>query len=279
MRCLGLILAGLLVTAPHVGAAQETLADIRQDMSVLFVELQKLKRELSTTGSPSTTLPAGALDRLNAVESELQRLTAKTEELGFRVSRVAEDGARRLGDLEFRLCELEPGCDIATVGQVPTLGGVSDAPEALSGAPPASAAAPAPVSGETQLAVGEETDFRRASDALDQGDLQAAADQFATFRATYPGGPLEASALVGEGMALEGLGNTRDAARRYLDAYAAYPDDAAGPEALWRLGAALGALGNIAEACVTLGEVAGRYPGNTEALSQAEAAKARFNCQ
>ncbi|SHG87438.1 tetratricopeptide repeat protein [Marivita hallyeonensis] len=270
MRLGAWVLSGTLLLAPLGVQASETLADIRQDMSVLFVELQKLKRELSTTGPSTVALPAGALDRINAIEAELQRLTAKTEELDFRVGQVAEDGARRLGDLEFRLCELEADCDLGSLGRVPTLGG-----EAETSAP---VAQPVPQTPGTELAVGEETDFRRAGEALAQGDFQSAADQFATFRQTYPGGPLEAQALVAEGRALEGLGNLRDAARRYLDAYAGYPDDAAGPEALWRLGAALGDLGNVAEACVTLSEVAGRYPGST-AIAEAEAQKARFGCQ
>ncbi|MCR9109383.1 tetratricopeptide repeat protein [Marivita sp. XM-24bin2] len=272
MRLRALLLSCTLALAPIAGQAQETLADIRQDMSILFVELQRLKRELSTTGASAVALPPGALDRINAIESELQRLTSKTEELEFRVSRVAEDGARRLGDLEFRVCELEEGCDIGAIGQVPTLGGEV-------GAQTSPTPQPAPSSVGTELAVGEETDFRRAEEALAQGDFQSAADQFAAFRETYPGGPLEAKALVREGRALEGLGNTRDAARRYLDAYAGYPDDSAGPEALWRLGAALGDLGNLAEACVTLDEVAGRYPGSSEAIAEAAAAKTRFGCQ
>lgn len=269
MRRWAFVLSSVLAFAPVGAQASETLADIRQDMSVLFVEIQRLKRELSTTGASSVALPAGALDRINAIESELQRLTAKTEELEFRVGRVAEDGARRLGDLEFRLCELETGCDIASLGRSPTLGGEG---ETTTPAPQ-----PVPQAGGSELAVGEETDFRRAGEALASGDFQSAADQFAAFRQTYPGGPLEAQALVLEGQALAGQGNLRDAARRYLDAYAGYPDDSAGPEALWRLGAALGDLGNIAEACVTLSEVAGRYPGSA-AIAEAEAAKARFDC-
>lgn len=270
MRFFAGLFATCLVFAPMGGQASETLADIRQDMSVLYVEIQKLKRELSTTGASTVALPAGALDRINAIEMELQRLTAKTEELEFRVGRVADDGARRIGDLEFRLCELETGCDIAALGRGTTLGG-----EAETAATPAPQ--PVPQTGGTELAVGEDNDFRRAGEALAQGDFQSAADQFATFRQTYPGGPLEAQALVAEGRALEGMGDLREAARRYLDAYAGYPNDVAGPEALWRLGAALGALGNVAEACVTLSEVSGRYPGSA-AISEAEAAKARYNC-
>ena len=273
MRLGALVLSSFVAIAPFGVQAQETLADIRQDLSVLFVEMQKLKRELSTTGASSVSLPPGALDRINAIESELQRLTAKTEELEFRVGQVAEDGARRIGDLEFRLCELEDGCDIGALGSSSTLGGEAAAPTPTPAPQPT-----APETGGTELAVGEETDFRRAGEALASGDFQSAADQFAAFRQTYPGGPLEAQALVGEGRALEGLGNLRDAARRYLDAYAGYPNDAAGPEALWRLGVALGDLGNVAEACVTLSEVAGRYPGSSEAIAQADTARARFNC-
>ena len=270
MRIAGFLLSGVLAFGPGVGQASETLADIRQDMSVLFVEIQKLKRELSTTGGTAVALPSGAQDRINAIESELQRLTSKTEELEFRVGRVAEDGARRLGDLEFRLCELEDGCDLGALGKSATLGGETSST-------PTVVPQPVPQTGGSQLAVGEETDFRRAGEALAQGDFQSAADQFATFRQTYPGGPLEAQALVAEGRALAGTGDLREAARRFLDAYAGYPNDTAGPEALWRLGAALGDLGNVAEACVTLSEVAGRYPGSA-AISEADAAKARFNC-
>jgi tol-pal system protein YbgF len=270
MRLISLAFGLALATAPVVAQAQETLADIRQDMSVLSVEIQKLKRELSTTGGTTLVLPSGVLDRIDAIEFALQGLTAKTEELEFRVGRVAEDGAQRIGDLEFRLCELETGCDLGALGKTPTLGGATGAP--------APAPQPVPQTGNTELAVGEQTDFRRAGEALAQGDFQSAADQFATFRQTYPGGPLEAQALVAEGRALAGLGDLREAARRYLDAYAGYPDDSAGPEALWRLGTALGDLGNVPEACVTLSEVEWRYPGST-AIAEAEAAKARFNCQ
>ena len=269
MRLGAFLLSCSLVLAPMAGHATETLADIRQDLTVLFVEIQKLKRELSTTGATSVTLPSGALDRINAIEAELQRLTAKTEELEFRVGQVAEDGAQRIGDLEFRLCELEEGCDIGSLGRTSTLGGAT---ETATPAPQ-----PVPQTGGTELAVGEEADFRRAGEALAQGDFQSAADQFAAFRQTYPGGPLEAQALVAEGRALAGMGDLREAARRYLDAYAGYPDDAAGPEALWRLGVALGDLGNVSEACVTLSEVAARYPGSAE-IAQAEEAKARFSC-
>lgn len=65
----------LMLSAPVL--AQEragTLADIRQELSALTQEMQRLRAELSTTGS-SGTLPAGGsvLDRIGAVESEIGR--------------------------------------------------------------------------------------------------------------------------------------------------------------------------------------------------------------
>ena len=105
----------------------ETLADIRQELTVLSVEMQKLTRELSTTGTMGTATVSGSvLERVDAIENELRRLTARTEELSLRVEAVAQDGTRRVADLEFRLVELEGG-DVSTLGQTSTLGG--DLPE------------------------------------------------------------------------------------------------------------------------------------------------------
>ncbi|APZ52139.1 tol-pal system protein YbgF [Salipiger abyssi] len=252
----------------------ETLADIRQDLSVLTTELLRLKQELNTTGLRDVQVSGGTLDRVNTIEAELQRLTARAEELQHRIDRVVSDGSNRIGDLNFRLCELEPSCDIGSLGDTPLLGGES------ASSVPAPAPSPAPEtlpSGGAELAIGEQTDYRRAQEALASGDFQGAANQFAAFRETFPGSPLEPAALVGEGRALSEMGNTREAARRFLDAYASYPESEAGPEALWRLGASLGALGSTDEACVTLAEVSARYPGS-DAVAEAQAERSRLNC-
>lgn len=269
------MILGAVLALPLSAQQAETLADIRQDLQVLRVELQKLNRELSTTGGTGMQLGGSALDRINAIESELQRVTAKAEELEFRIGQVVKDGSNRIGDLDFRLCELEPGCDIAALSDTPLLGG-GDVP-----APAAPQPAPAPATDaqpvEGQLAVSEEADFRAAQEVLSSGDNQGAAQLFAQFRENYPMGPLEAAALVGEGRALEGMGDTREAARRYLSAYSNFADSQAAPEALWRLGVALGALGSVPEACVTLGEVAGRYPG-TEYVDRAATSMSELGC-
>ena len=93
-------LALLVPGAAH--AQQETLADIRQELSVLYVELQRLRGELNTTGAPSGSGGGGSvLSRVDAIEAELRRLTSATEELELRIDRVVSDGTTRVGDLDL----------------------------------------------------------------------------------------------------------------------------------------------------------------------------------
>lgn len=260
--------ASLLPLSAAAQGTNQTLADIRQELTVLYVAVQRLRVELSTTGGPSVqTGGASVLERVAVIEGELQRLTSKTEELEFRVNRIVEDGTNRIGDLEFRLVELEGG-DISALGETSTLGGDSGT---ATTAPGGGLVATIDPSAGSQLAIGEEDDFKRAQQSLADGNYQAAIDQFAQFKVTYPGGPLAAGADLGSGDALEGLGNTKDAARAYLDSFSADPTGPVAAQALFRLGKSLGALDQRQEACVTLGEVRNRFPDDPAAgLAQAE---------
>lgn len=273
----GLVFGACLLAGGMAAAQQDqTLADIKQDLAVLTFELRNLRSELNTTGGPSIGLSGSALDRVNAIEGELQRITAKVEELEFRVGQVVQDGTNRIGDLQFRICELEPGCDLGKIGQADPLGGGAVPAPQPAARPSGQATDALPFQGE--LAVSEEADYRSALDAFEQGDYSGAEMLFAQFRETYPGSPLAAAALVGEGQALSAQGDTREAARRYLQAYSDFPDAQVAPVALWRLGTALGDLGSVNEACITLGEVARRYPGSS-AVAEAQASRADLGCQ
>ncbi|HDY95155.1 MAG: tol-pal system protein YbgF [Sulfitobacter litoralis] len=279
-----LIVALGLAFGPVTAQAQDaqTLADVRQELTVLNVEVQKLRRELSTSGSASVAVTGGSvLERVNAMESELQRLTSKTEELENQINRVVTDGTNRIGDLEFRLVELEGG-DVGNLGQTSTLGG-GEMPATMAPATPV----PAPVDPLTsnstttntaELAVGEKTDFERAKAALADGDFRTAADQFAAFNQTYPGGPLGPEADLRRGDALDGLGDTREAARAYLASFSTDPNGPVAAEALYQLGSSLGALGQTQEACVTLGEVASRFP-TSPFVAQAQSERSVLACQ
>ncbi len=271
MRFVFMIVLGLAF-GPAAAQAQDaqTLADVRQELTILNVEVQKLRRELSTTGGATVSVVGeSVLDRVNAMESELQRLTSKTEELENRINQVVTDGTNRIGDLEFRLVELEGG-DVGAIGQTSTLGG---------GAMPVTTApaTPATPTNTAELAVGEASDFERAKAALASGDFRTAADQFAAFNQTYPGGPLGPEADLRRGDALSGLGDPREAARAYLASFSADPVGPSAAEALYQLGKSLGALGQVQEGCVTLGEVATRFP-DSPFVSQSQAERAILNC-
>lgn len=273
LRSLALLCA---LAAPAAGLAQgqdKTLADIRQELSVLYGDIQSLRGELNTTGAaPQAVGGNSALERLNAIEAQLQGLTSKTEELEFRINRITTDGTNRVGDLEFRICELDENCDISQLGDTPSLGGVDSA----SNVP--TPAAPATTGSGPALAIGEKADFERASEALAQGDFRGAADQFAAYLQTYPGGALSAEALYKRGEALSGLGDNAGAARAYLDSFSGDPDGKVAAQALLELGQSLAALGQVPDACVTLGEVGTRFPGNP-AATEAQTAMQSLSCQ
>ncbi len=257
------VACALLLTPLPAVAQEETLADIRQQLTVLFVDVQRLKRELSTTGGLNAgTAGNTPLERLNAIEAELQRLTSNAEQLEFRINRITADANNRLGDLNFRLCELEAGCDIGQLDETP-LGGLDTGGVATT-LPAVNPNAPA-------LAIGEQSDFDRAQEAVNAGDMQGAVDLLTNFAANYPGSPLTSQAQYLRGQALEGLGQTTNAARAYLEAFSGDPAGPVAPEALFKLGASLGRIGQIQDACLTLAEVNVRFPGDpTVAAAQSE---------
>ena len=243
----------------------QTLADIRQDLSVLYVEIQKLKRELSTTGAPSVRLSGeSVIDRANSIEAALQDLTGRTERLELRINEIVRDGTNRIGDLEFRLVELEGG-DISQLGETTTLGG-----DVAVAAP----SAPAP---EVELAIGERADFDAAVTALGETRYREAADGFSRFLDAYPGSPLSAQAHVNRGKALSGLQDTREAARSYLAGFSADPTGPVAAEALALLGGSLGTLGQVDQACLTLAEVSIRFP-KAEAVGEARQEMEALGC-
>lgn len=263
------VMACLLAGPAFAQDRAATLADVRQDLTVLYQEIQKLKVELSTTSGAQVPTGGDALARIGAIESELQRLTAKTEELEFRINRVVKDGTNRVADLEFRLIELEGG-DVSQMGQTTTLGGETAAQT------PAPAPQPDP-SNAPQVAVGEQADFARAVKALEAQDFATAVDLFAALNATYPGGPYAVDAEIGRGDALSGLGDAREGARAYLAAYNLAPDGARAPEALLKLGRGLQALEQVDAACQILAQLSASFPDAGEAL-EAQSLSRNMSC-
>lgn len=265
---LGLAIAGAALPALSQDRVQ-SLADIRQELTVLYVEVQKLRTELSTTGAVSAPTVAGSpTQRLDAIEGEMTRLTSKIETLEFRINSIVKDGTNRIGDLEFRLVELEGG-DVTKLGETTTLGGGE--------APKGPVAAPVTTQPAQELAVGEKQDFDAAGAALEAGEFATAAGLYERFIDAYPGSPLTAEAHFQRGEALTGSGDIKNAARAYLNAFSGAPTGDRAPDALYRLGYALGGLGQVSEACATLAEVGKRFPG-APAVADATSSRNALGC-
>ena len=240
----------------------QSLADIRQDLSVLYIEIQKLKRELSTTQLPSG-LQSGdsVLERVNAIELELQRLTGATEQLDHRLKRVVEDGTNRIGDLEFRLIELEGG-DISNLADTTTLGGGSEPQEQT-----------VPIEAPPELAVGEEADFDLAQSAFDAENYLEAAEMLNRFSQTYPDSPLIAEAHLLRGKAFEAVEDYKASARAYLESY----NTLKSADALQRLSNSLISLGQMETGCQMLSQVELQFPSTSYAAA-AQSEMQRLQC-
>lgn len=254
------------LAAPAIGQ-DRSLADIGQELSDLSIELQTITHELSGTGNAAIGAGVGTLQRIDLIEAELQRLTLKTEQMEFIIANVVRDGTNRIGELEFRICELEPDCDIAALGEVPALGG--DAAPVAAGASTASI--------QAEFAVGEQADFDAAVALFEEGSYQDAADRFTIFTETYTGGPLTGEAHFMRGEAHAKLGDTAGAARAYLASFSSAPNGERAADSLLRLGVSLAALGQVNEACTALGEMAARFP-DTEQADTAEIELQRLGC-
>jgi tol-pal system protein YbgF len=269
MRWAWLFCVLLFVPAAVVSEERmETLADIRQSLNLLHVEISKLRRELiPTSDADGLWMGDTMLTRIDSIEQVLTSLTSKTEELEFRISRIVADGTNRIGDLEFRLVDLEGG-DVSQLGEISTLGG--DITKKVAVAVPEDPQ-------NLQMVVGEQADFSRAWQAFQREDFAKAVDLFGQFIDTYSGGSLNSEAFVGRGKAFEALGETKAAARSYLESYSRHPQANVAPEALLRLGLSLDMLQQKSAACKTLGEVALRFPKALQ-VTEAQSKMQSLNC-
>ena len=270
----------ILVLLPALAAAQDrtqTLADIRAELAALAAEFNALKGELVASGGATSGAAGGdALTRMDTIEAELARLTSRTEAVELNLNRVVADGTNRIGDIEFRLCEVTEGCDVATLAATSVLGGDGGAASDVVTGPVADAGTGA--AGGAELAVSEQGDFDRAREVLASGDYSGAAALFLTYTQAYPGGPLIPEAHFLRAGALTALGDTSNAARAYLDAYSANPTGPFAADAVLKLGEGLGALGQVDAACRTLAAISVEFPGSM-AETQAAVAMQGFGCQ
>lgn len=257
MRARIWITAALIAALPGLAMAQDkgkTLADLRAELTRLAQDIQGLRAELVASGPEGMRAAGGvtALDRLNSMEAALAQLTGQTEALGNRIDRVVTDGTNRIGDLEFRLCEMQEGCDLGALGDTPPLGqpGAGAAPDALSGATPKPAADAAATPAPSPAAAGAAAAAAAVAGASGPAEMGVTPPPKPAATPATPtpttGAPLQAGeqAEIDRAREVLGQGDFRGAADLFAAFAAAHPQSALIGEARYLQGQALAGAGD-----------------------------------
>lgn len=243
--------------AQNTGTSTE---DLRYRLSLIDGELAQIRAQLG-----GGTAPVGGgsevLARLDRLDTELRQLTGKLEKLEFEQRKVAQEAAKRFGDIEFRLTELEGGDTASLPPEVPlgTTGGTGA------------------TAGEVSVSEREALDL--AIRDIEQGRFDQGEDRLRKFQSTYPGSPLQAEALFWQGESQFTRGAYQNAARSFLDGYNTDREGVEAARSLMRLGVTLGKLGQVSEACLTLREVGAQFPGApADVLDSTDSEIQALNC-
>lgn len=262
---------------PQVDAA--TLAEMQAALRAVSSDLQGLRAELLASGASGFAAAGGdsAIDRMNAMEAQIATLTDQTEQLANRIKRVVSDGTNRIGDIEFRLCEMDPNCDLGALmtAELGRQGGTGAAIGSEPVAMPSDIGAVAlppmedPTPGAAPPTEEEAREFASARAAVEAGEWTRALAELDHLASAHAGGPLTADVLYLRGVALMESGQTEPAAQSWLTAFSAAPDGPRAPASLLALSRAMVSLGAPSDACPYLGELTRRFPATPEAAEAA----------
>ena len=242
--------------------------------------------------------------RLSALEGQIRDLTGRIEETLNRVTIVQQRLDKLVGDVDFRLGQIEkggapaPAADAAaapaagtpTTPAAPVVrpgearlqlvpGGPPTAPQAAQagGAPAAAASVTLPAGPpETQYEFAYGLYQQAVQDRGDFGRAETALRGFVSANGTHR--------LAGD--AQYWLGETFYARRDWTNASAAFaeqfrrfPQNTKAPDSLLRLGQSLGQLNRKADACGTLAELDRRYPAASQSIKiAAQRERTRLTC-
>ena len=219
--------------------------------------------------------PATALTRLDQLEAELRRLTDRVDVLTNDIDRIVEDASNQVGDIEFRLTELEGGD--TSVKPASRRRSAAASPGRGRGR---SRRRSAPPARPATLAVDRAVGLRRGRAAADAGDNAKAAALFGDLpRRPIRAGRSRPRRSTAAARRWRRTGDWRGAARSFLDAFSGAPQGPLAPHALYQLAVSLGKLGQTDEACLTLTEVDSRYPGSRGRGRRRRRSGRRFACQ
>jgi tol-pal system protein YbgF len=305
-----LVLSVLVFPATALGQSRDR--DLSGTVERLGRQLQTLERSVyrdaprpsgsSALGGPSP--PPAALSNLqitsDSLEEQQRRLTGQVEKLAFQVRQLNERMDRLVGDVDFRLRELEDakGVSRASRGggqpvaptvpqspgevtvQVETGGGskvfgtltesqLQAAGVKLSGSEQNAAASA--VTGATLVALpagSTQEQYSYARQFLLKRDFDNAEKALAAFVTANPEDPLAGNAQYWLGETFYVRGDYQKAARIFAEGFQRYPGSAKAPDNLLKLGMSLSQLEQKSDACITLKKLREEYPQAPSSIIQ-----------
>jgi len=241
-------------------ALQNQILELRRDMQGLQGQRGALAPPVRRGGDSSggNELAAQLLDRVTQLEDDVRRLRGQLDEQANASRRQADDLAKQIGDLNFRLQNSAAASDSAG--------------SSAASAPPAGSAIPGRRPAELAMQEGNAALARRDYPVAET----AAREVLAGGRRTPHAG--DAQFLLAQ--ALMGKRDYAGAAVAYDDAYSRSRNGSRAPDALLGLANAFAGLNDRANACAALDRLRAEFPSpRSDVREAAAAARGRSGCR
>ena len=300
-----------VLVLPGTALAQSRDSYLADTVDRLERQLQTLERTVYRGASaPSGSDAAFARDNqspaalpnlqitLDALEEQQRRLTGHMEKLEFQVRQLNERMDRLVGDVDFRLRQIEDARGAVPLAQndstplAPIIpqspGEVTVRGEGVDGSQVfgtltesqlRAAGIESPISVETApdevggtpfaLPAGSTQDqYSYARQFLLKRDFVNAEQALAAFVAANPGDALAGNAQYWLGETFYVRGDYQTAARNFAEGFQRYPDSGKAPDNLLKLGMSLAKLKQKDDACITLKKLRVEYPDAPNSIIQ-----------
>ncbi len=320
---LGLALClGVTLATPPANAQSENVQELINRIDRLQRELITLQRAVyqgkaapARRAAPaSRPAPAQGLDRrqaarieirLTELETEIRKLTGRTEELQHTVGQLDSKFTALASDVELRLQSLEQGAPVGAIGSSAPPRRTSAAPpppaatrttrrNAAPDAPPQTlgtvprwsdgrgARATPPAAAPPALPAGtpREQYNHATSLLLNDENFSGAERAFKTFIEQHPKHELAGNAHYWLGETFYVRKDFRQAAFTFADGYQRFPKSNKAPDNLLKLGMSLGQLGKEKEACTAFSSLLANFPNLGQRLNdRIQRQRQRYRCR
>ena len=199
----------------ELSTVQSELNNLSEQISEIRLELAENKASIvkeaieaseNIVASGIKKSAGSVLFRLDAIEEEMRNLTGIIEELQFYTKNIAFDATNRIGDLEFRITELEGG-DLSLLGNSRVIGGSVKTSNT-----------------NAELAITEKSNYDNALKLLNENNYELALLEFDKLIKAFPNGPLTVAAHYSKGDAFIGLTAWDQGVNSYLESFSLEPN-------------------------------------------------------